>query len=80
MIYGASPMPRPVIQEAMAAWGPIFTQYYGQTEAPLCLSVLAPEDHVGPYAPLGSCGQPAVDAEIRLIGEDGADVAHGRAG
>jgi acyl-CoA synthetase (AMP-forming)/AMP-acid ligase II len=80
VIYGASPMPRPVIEEAMDAWGPIFTQYYGQTEAPLCLSVLAAEDHVGPDAPLGSCGQPAVDAEIRLVGEDGADVAPGRPG
>jgi fatty-acyl-CoA synthase len=73
-------MPRPVIEEAMDAWGPIFTQYYGQTEAPLCLSVLAAEDHVGPDAPLGSCGQPSVDAEIRLVGEDGADVVPGRPG
>ena len=80
VIYGASPMPRPVIAEAIDAWGPIFTQYYGQTEAPLCLTVLAPEDHVGPDAPLGSCGQPAVDAEIRLIGEDGTDVAPGDPG
>jgi acyl-CoA synthetase (AMP-forming)/AMP-acid ligase II len=80
VIYGASPMPRPVIEEAMAAWGPIFSQYYGQTEAPLCLSVLAAQDHVGPDAPLGSCGQPAVDAEIRFIGEDGADVEPGQPG
>lgn len=72
VIYGASPMPRPVIEEAMDAWGPIFTQYYGQTEAPLCMTVLAAEDHAGPDAPLGSCGQQSVDAEIRLIGEDGA--------
>jgi fatty-acyl-CoA synthase len=80
VIYGASPMPRSVIEEAMAAWGPIFTQYYGQTEAPLCLSVLAAEDHVGPDAPLGSCGQPALDAELRLVDEHGADVASGRPG
>ena len=73
-------MPRPVIDEAMAAWGPIFTQYYGQTEAPLCLSVLAAEDHVGPDAPLGSCGQPSLDAEIRLIDEHGADIAPGQPG
>jgi fatty-acyl-CoA synthase len=80
VIYGASPMPRPVIEEAMRVWGPIFTQYYGQTEAPLCLSVLAAEDHVGPDAPLGSCGQPAVDAEIRLIDERGVEVASGQPG
>jgi acyl-CoA synthetase (AMP-forming)/AMP-acid ligase II len=80
VIYGASPMPRPVIEEAMGAWGPIFSQYYGQTEAPLCLSVLAAEDHVGADAPLGSCGQPSIDAEIKLIDEHGADVAPGQPG
>jgi acyl-CoA synthetase (AMP-forming)/AMP-acid ligase II len=80
VIYGASPMPRPVIEEAMDVWGPIFTQYYGQTEAPLCLSVLPAEDHVGPDAPLGSCGHPSVDAEIRLIGEDGSPVPAGSPG
>ncbi|GAA4497674.1 fatty acid--CoA ligase [Actinoallomurus oryzae] len=80
VIYGASPMPRPVIEEAMAAWGPIFSQYYGQTEAPLCLSVLPAADHVGPGSPLGSCGHPSVDAEIRLIDEHGADVADGEPG
>ncbi len=80
VFYGASPMPRPVIEEAMAAWGPIFLQYYGQTEAPLCMSVLAPEDHVGADAPLGSCGQPVVDAELRLVDERGADVEPGTPG
>jgi fatty-acyl-CoA synthase len=80
VVYGASPMPRPVIEEAMQAWGPIFTQYYGQTEAPLCLSVLPADDHVGADAPLGSCGQPSVDAEIRLLDEGGADVAPGQPG
>ncbi|MBC6456697.1 class I adenylate-forming enzyme family protein [Actinomadura sp. HBU206391] len=80
VVYGASPMPRPVIEEAMAAWGPIFTQYYGQTEAPLCISVLSPEDHVGADAPLGSCGQPGVDVELRLIDEHGADVVPGAPG
>jgi fatty-acyl-CoA synthase len=80
VIYGASPMPRPVIEEAMEAWGPVFTQYYGQTEAPLCMSVLAAEDHVGPDAPLGSCGQPVVDAEIRLVDEKGEDVTPGQPG
>jgi fatty-acyl-CoA synthase len=80
VFYGASPMPRPVIEEAMDAWGPIFSQFYGQTEAPLCISVLAAEDHVGPDAPLGSCGQPAIDVELKLIGEDGGDVAPGEQG
>jgi len=78
-IYGASPMPRRVIERAMAAWGQHrFLQYYGQTEAPLCLAVLRPEDHHG--ARLTSCGQPALDVEIRLIDEAGHDVPVGTPG
>jgi acyl-CoA synthetase (AMP-forming)/AMP-acid ligase II len=64
VVYGASPMPRPLLERALAAWGPIFVQYYGQTEAPLCIAVLRQEDHAGER--LLSCGQPAVDAEVRL--------------
>lgn len=79
VIYGASPMPRAVIERAMAIWGQHrFIQYYGQTEAPLCLTVLRPEDHHGER--LGSCGQPAQEVEIRLIDEDGRDVPPGEAG
>ena len=70
VVYGASPMPRPLLERAIAEWGPIFVQYYGQTEAPLCIAVLRPEDHAGER--LLSCGQPAVDAEVRLDTETGA--------
>jgi acyl-CoA synthetase (AMP-forming)/AMP-acid ligase II len=79
VIYGASPMPRAVIDRAMAAWGRHrFWQYYGQTEVPLCLTVLRPEDHVD--ALLDTCGQPAVDVEIRLLDEAGREVAAGAPG
>ncbi|GLV59922.1 acyl-CoA synthetase [Dictyobacter sp. S3.2.2.5] len=82
VIYGASPMPLPVIQRGLQLWGPIFTQYYGQTEVPLCISVLRKEDHVGPGAEerLLSCGQPVVEAEVRLIDQEGRNVAVGEPG
>jgi len=69
IVYGASPTPRPLLERAIERFGPVFIQYYGQTEAPLCISVLRPEDHVGDR--LGSCGHPAVDAEVRLDSETG---------
>jgi len=79
VIYGASPMPRAVIERAMAAWGrERFWQYYGQTEVPLCLTVLRPEDHVDEL--LDSCGQPAGDVEIRLLDADGREAAPGTPG
>jgi acyl-CoA synthetase (AMP-forming)/AMP-acid ligase II len=79
IIYGASPMPRAVINRAIAKFGQNrFWQYYGQTEAPLCLTVLRPEDHHGEL--LGACGRPALDVEIRLVDQHGKDVPHGEAG
>lgn len=79
VIYGASPMPRPLITRAIEEWGPIFRQYYGQTEAPLCLTVLDETDHEDPEL-LASCGHPAVDAQVRLAEEDGTAVAPGEIG
>jgi len=79
VIYGASPMPRTVIERAIAVWGQHrFWQYYGQTEVPLCLAVLRPEDHVGER--LGACGQPALEVELRLLDESGAEVPAGQPG
>lgn len=79
VIYGASPMPRTVIERAIAVWGQHrFWQYYGQTEVPLCLAVLRPEDHVGDR--LGACGQPALEVELRLLDESGAEVPAGQPG
>ncbi len=80
VIYGASPMPASTLRTAMSLWGPIFTQYYGQTEAPLAITVLDAADHVGDDAPLDSCGQPAVDAEVLLLDDDGKAVATGEVG
>ncbi len=80
IIYGASPMPAATIGESLAALGPIFTQYYGQTEAPLAISVLAPEDHLGDSELLRSAGVPSVDARVRVLGKDGAELAAGETG
>lgn len=79
IVYGASPMPRSVIQRAIARFGQEkFWQYFGQTEVPLCIAVLRPEDHHGEQ--LGACGRPAADVEIRLVDAEGRDVELGQAG
>ena len=79
--YGASPMPRPVLERALALWGPVFVQYYGQTEAPLAICCLDKEDHIGASPQrLLSCGRPSVETEIRLVDEDGRDAAPGEPG
>ena len=76
IIYGASPMPRPLIERAIERFGQDrFWQYYGQTEVPLCIAVQRPEDHVPDH--LGVCGRPSIDVEIKLLDENGNDVGFG---
>ncbi|WP_436701569.1 class I adenylate-forming enzyme family protein [Nocardioides sp. BYT-33-1] len=79
VVYGASPMPRPVLRRSIEAFGPILTQYYGQTEAPLCIAVLDEHAHAD-EALWGACGMPASDVDLRLLDEDGNDVAPGGIG
>jgi acyl-CoA synthetase (AMP-forming)/AMP-acid ligase II len=81
IVYGASPMPRPVLERALGLWGPVFVQYYGQTEAPLAICNLQKAEHEGASPErLLSCGRPSVDCEIRLVDETGEEVAAGEAG
>jgi len=76
--YGASPMPRPVLERALALWGPVFVQYYGQTEAPLAICCLTKADHVDASPErLLSCGRPSLETEIRLIDEEGNEAETG---
>ena len=76
--YGASPMPRPVLEQALDRWGPVFVQYYGQTEAPLAICNLRKDEHVGAGPErLLSCGRPSVEVEIRLVDEAGEDSETG---
>ena len=78
VIYGASPIPQPVLARAMGVFGrDRFFQYYGQTECPLCITVLRPEDHAGDR--LRSCGKPCPDIELKLVDANGND-ARGREG
>jgi acyl-CoA synthetase (AMP-forming)/AMP-acid ligase II len=78
IVYGASPMPRPVLEQALERWGPVFIQYYGQTEAPLAICSLGKEEHEGASPErLLSCGRPSVECEIRLVDEAGDEAETG---
>lgn len=79
VIYGASPMPRPILARGIETFGPVFCQYYGQTEAPLCITVLTKEDHRNPDL-WASCGRPASDVRLRIADEAGEPVEQGDIG
>ena len=76
-VDGASPMPRPLLEQLLGLWGPRLVQYYGQTEAPLAITVLDADDHRDPEL-LGSCGHPSVDAEVTVADPDGTPLLPAR--
>ena len=47
-IYSAAPMSVEKVNEALAVFGPVMTQAYGQTEAPLLCTFLGPDEHFLP--------------------------------
>ena len=80
--YGASAINPVRLAEAIERFGPIFAQYYGQSEAPMVISYLAKADHdpAGHPERLASCGRPAAFLRTALLGEDGQPVATGEPG
>jgi fatty-acyl-CoA synthase len=76
--YGASAMNPVRLAEAIRRFGPIFAQYYGQSEAPMVISYLAKGDH--DEKRLTSCGKPTLFCRTALLGDDGNPVPQGEVG
>ena len=76
--YGASAMNPVRLAEAIRRFGPIFAQYYGQSEAPMVITYLAKGDH--DKKRLTSCGRPTLFCRTALLGEDGTPVPQGEVG
>jgi fatty-acyl-CoA synthase len=76
--YGASAMNPVRLAEAIRRFGPIFAQYYGQSEAPMVITYLAKGDH--DEKRLTSCGKPTLFCRTALLGEDGNPVPQGEVG
>jgi fatty-acyl-CoA synthase len=76
--YGASAMNPVRLKEAIKRFGPIFAQYYGQSEAPMVITYLAKGDH--DEKRLTSCGRPTLFARTALLGDDGNPVTQGEVG
>lgn len=84
LIYGASPMPAEPLKKAIEIFGAgRLVQIYGQSEAPVTLSVLPAEEHRLDHAypdRLVSAGRPWSTVEMRIVDEDSGDVPPGGIG
>ena len=76
--YGAASINPARLREAIERFGPIFAQYYGQSEAPMAISYLGKGDH--DEARLASCGRPSAFLRTALLDPDGNPVPAGEPG
>ena len=85
IVYGAAPIAPDRLKQAIDQFGPVFTQLYGQTEAPMMLSVLTRDEHVTSDPErqrqvLSSCGRPTITTQMKLLDSRGNEVGTGEVG
>jgi len=84
LLYGAAPMPLPVLRQALAAWpGLNFVQVYGLTELAGVISALSPQAHrdVAREDRFSSAGTLLAGAQVRVVDPaTGQDAAAGQPG
>ncbi len=74
--YGAAPISVARLEEAIDKIGPVMAQLFGQTEAPMMISTMAPKDHFNPDGTvargrLASAGRPTPLTQVGVMDEDG---------
>jgi acyl-CoA synthetase (AMP-forming)/AMP-acid ligase II len=85
IIYGASAIAPERLKQAVTTFGPIMTQLFGQTEAPMTITALSREEHViaDPERErriFSSAGRPTFHAQISIRDDNGSEVPKGKPG
>lgn len=83
--YGAAPMSAARLEEALEKIGPVMAQLFGQTEAPMMISMMSPREHFnddGTVARhrLSSAGRPGPLVQVGVMNGDGALLPAGESG
>jgi acyl-CoA synthetase (AMP-forming)/AMP-acid ligase II len=81
--YGSAPMPTERIERLQEVFGNVLIQGYGMTEISSIAAYLDKRDHreaAGDRERLNSCGRAAFGTELRVVDEEGRDVAPGEIG
>jgi fatty-acyl-CoA synthase len=77
IVYGAAPMSPDRLREGIGIFGKVFVQFYGQTEAPQCITTMRKIDHDDEKpGRLGSCGRPNPLVDVKLFDADMREVAN----
>ena len=83
--YGAAPISADRLEEAITRIGPVMGQLFGQSEAPMMVSTLAPADHLRPDGSiarerLSSAGRPTPLVTVAIMSPDGTLLSTGERG
>jgi acyl-CoA synthetase (AMP-forming)/AMP-acid ligase II len=83
--YGAAPMSVTRLEEALTRIGPVMGQLFGQTEAPMMISTLAPAEHFRPDGTiarerLASAGRPTPLVRVGIMDVEGRLLRQGETG
>ena len=83
--YGAAPMSASRLEEALTRIGPVLGQLFGQSEAPMMISTLAPADHFRDDGSLAterlSCaGRPTPLSTVAIMDDEGRLLGPGQRG
>ncbi len=83
--YGAAPMSAARLEEALQRIGPVMAQLFGQTEAPMMVSMLSPREHFhadGSVARerLSSAGRPGPLVQVGIMDGEGRLLPTGEVG
>ncbi len=81
VFYGASAFPAARLKDAIGKLGPVFFQFYGQSEAPMSVTVMRRADHLSDDPQrLASCGRPTPWVRVALMDDDMQVVPEGEPG
>lgn len=86
ILYGAAPMTAKRLRDGIDAFGPIFMQFYGQTEVPNLITTFGKDEHeqcleTSDDTRLSSAGHPTLMSDVRVVGiQTGDDVQPGDKG
>ncbi len=74
--YGAAPMATARLEEALARIGPVMAQLFGQTEAPMMVSMMSPREHFHAdgriaHERLSSAGRPGPLVRVGIMDDNG---------
>ncbi|HEY7013017.1 MAG TPA: long-chain fatty acid--CoA ligase [Streptosporangiaceae bacterium] len=83
--YGAAPMSAARLEQAINAIGPVMGQLFGQTEAPMMVSTMAPAEHLHADGSLArerfaSAGRPTPLVTVAIMDEQGTLLPAGQRG